>query len=87
MAVIPISNRQARLKPFRPQDRIEREPISAQLGLTGILAGTAIVAGSVVGLLLYDSGRPFATGALPQAAPPPLVISVEPMPADDPQPR
>lgn len=86
MAVIPMPARPYRLKGLRPEDRIEREPLARRFGLTGVLAGTAIVAGCVAGLFMYDAGRPFATGAI-SAPTAPLVIAVEPVSASDAQPR
>lgn len=86
MAVIPMTVRTARPMRLRPEDRIEREPLARRIGLTGFLAGTAIVAGCVTGLFLYDANRPFATGAA-MAPVVPLAITVEPVSAGDPYAR
>lgn len=86
MAVIPMPARTPRLQGLRPEDRIEHEPLARRLGVTGLLAGTAIVAGCVTGLFLYDASRPFAAGAT-LAPTTPLIITVEPIAAGDPQAR
>ena len=86
MAVIPMPVRPPRLQGIRSGDRIERGASGRRHGLAGLFVGTAIVAGCVTGLFLYDAGRPFATGAA-LAPPAPLEITVEPMSAADAQPR
>lgn len=87
MAVIPMPLKAPRLRELRPQDRVERDRSSPtpRSGFTGLLVGTAIVAGSVVGLFMYDSIRPIASGAIPP--PLPLIIAVEPATTGDAQPR
>ena len=78
---MPRNSRKARAIALRADDRflhrsgITDEPQERSLGL---LVGTAIVAGFVFGLLFYEGGRSFATGAMPEQG---LIIHVDPAPA------
>lgn len=88
MAIIPITRRHGRAIAIamRPEDRFDHPAIAPERSsVTAWLIGTAVVAGSVAGLLLYEGGRPIASGAIPP--PLPLMITVEPMTAGDAQPR
>ena len=75
---MPRNSRKARAIALRADDRflhrsgIEEEPQERSLGF---LVGTAIVAGFVFGLLFYEGGRSFATGAMPEQG---LIIHVAP---------
>lgn len=88
MAVVPMPRSTGRIAHFavRREDRMTALPGRGTAGtsVASVLLGTAIVAGSVLGLFLYDATRPFASGA---ATPPPLVIPVDPLPGGGSQPR
>jgi hypothetical protein len=81
VAIIPLQTRQAQVAARRHEDRFPRErgePSRGQpVGVVALVVATAIVAGSMAGLLAYDAQRPLAMGAA-NAPARSLVISVEP---------